>query len=63
MELPPDDAQRVDLSQHAIDRRDVSSIILASVIAVVTGMNTNYWGDKLFGLAVVIELPTERIAS
>ena len=49
LKLPANDAQRVDLLQNAINRRDVASVVLASVIAVVTGMNTNYWGDKPFG--------------
>jgi hypothetical protein len=49
LDLPADDAQRVDLLQQKIDRSDRASIILASLIAIVTGMNSNYWGDKAFG--------------
>jgi hypothetical protein len=48
LNLPPNDTQRAEFLRRAIARSDTASVILASVIAVLTGLNSNYWG-KPFG--------------
>ncbi len=46
--LPADDTQRAELLEQTIDRWDKLSVLLAFLIAVITGLNSNYWG-KPFG--------------
>jgi hypothetical protein len=46
--LPADDSQRAELLERTIDRWDKLSVLLAFLIAVITGLNSNYWG-KPFG--------------
>jgi hypothetical protein len=48
LHLPEDDARRVQVLQAATRFWDWASVVLAVVIALVTGLNTNYWG-KSFG--------------
>jgi hypothetical protein len=46
--LPEDDARRVQMLQAATHFWDGASVVLAIVIALITGLSTNYWG-KPFG--------------
>ena len=46
--LPADDRQRAALLQRDINFGDRASLLLAFVIALITGLNSNYW-DKPFG--------------
>jgi len=46
--LPADDTQRSAMLVRAIGLWDKASVILALIIALITGLNTNYWG-KPFG--------------
>jgi hypothetical protein len=46
--LPADDAQRAALLVRAIGIWDKASVALALIIALITGLNTNYW-PKPFG--------------
>lgn len=46
--LPADDAQRAALLLRAIGIWDQASVLFALIIALITGLNTSYWG-KPFG--------------
>ncbi|MBB5056419.1 hypothetical protein HDF16_001104 [Granulicella aggregans] len=46
--LPADDTQRAAMLVRAIGLWDQASVILALIIALITGLNTNYW-SKPFG--------------
>jgi hypothetical protein len=48
LNLPSNDTQRAEILRRTIARSDAASVILASVIAVLTGLNSYYWG-KPFG--------------
>lgn len=48
LRLPANDTRRAEFLQRAIVRSDTASVLLASLIAVLTGLNTNYW-SKPFG--------------
>jgi hypothetical protein len=44
LNLPPNDSQRIAMLERALVRSDRVSVFFASIVAVLTGLNSNYFG-------------------